>query len=315
MTFFLSGCEKDLYEDAFPEDNSEMIVKKMNGKDLEKFPLLQHKLNQIQVFKNSALNKIITDTIYNFTINTDEAIYIEKGDAHSFTFPINRVGNYGKLENLLVSKNKEGAYDTFLVQYDFSATELETMTKEKLQTYSTKFTYFDYDSNTLLNNKTGAFSVYMCVETWTGVEHETYEGNYDGDAVDTEIIWTNTSSVCSWVATTNGFFDGGGGTTSTGNGTGNTGGSVPNTGSSSIYIVGTLYTAPTPCTNCPDLNMAFADFLSNLDTTQSDYLDANPDIKIIIQNYFNQPRASQAFANEALNNIINGVTQTLSIEF
>ncbi|KGO81369.1 hypothetical protein Q762_09120 [Flavobacterium cauense R2A-7] len=304
----LSSCEKDLYEDAFQNDNAKMIVKRMNKKDLEKFPLLQQKLNHIELFKNSVHNKIITDTVYNFAISTDEAVYIEEGDYHSFTFPINRKDSYGKLENLLVSKNKEGGYNTFLVQYDFSALKLKTITKEELKTHSTKFTYIDFDSNNLLNSKIGAFSVYMCSETWTGVEHEIYEGNYDGDAVDVEIIWTNTASTCSWVATTDGFFGSGGTTSSTssGNGTGNTGGSTPNTGSSNIDIVGTLYTAPTPCTNCPDLNLMYADFLSELNNTQLSYLNANLDIKEQIKNYFNQPGASSAFALEALNNIING---------
>ena len=55
-----------------------------------------------------------------FTINTNQGIYIEDGNYHSFTFPISRDSDNDLMENLLLSLQEDGSYKAFLVTYEIS---------------------------------------------------------------------------------------------------------------------------------------------------------------------------------------------------
>lgn len=58
-----------------------------------------------------------------FTIETDEIVFIEKGDYHSYTFPIIREEENGLVENLLFSYELDGTYKIFLVKYNLNEQE------------------------------------------------------------------------------------------------------------------------------------------------------------------------------------------------
>lgn len=72
------------------------------------------------------MDRIINDTINNFSIDTDYGLYIEEGDYHSYTFKITRPnGSNYLLENVVVSKKNETEYETILYQYNITEQELD----------------------------------------------------------------------------------------------------------------------------------------------------------------------------------------------
>jgi hypothetical protein len=77
--------------------------------------------------------RIIVDTLRNFLINTDEGLFIEYADLHSFTFPITRPIDNGKLENLVLSYQLDGTYKSKILKYDLTAQEKLDLDLDQLQ--------------------------------------------------------------------------------------------------------------------------------------------------------------------------------------
>jgi hypothetical protein len=91
-----------------------------NSKAFEKLTIPKSRLNA-----NSSINRIINDTINNFSVETNYGVYIETENYHSYTFKILRPnGSNYLLENIVVSKITASEYETILYQYDITADEL-----------------------------------------------------------------------------------------------------------------------------------------------------------------------------------------------
>jgi len=80
-------------------------------------------INALSKNKNNAIGKTITYNELGFTVRTDFAKYIEKGEYNSYTF--STVQKYNEnIKNVLFSMNENGEYDAFLVTYSYSKQEL-----------------------------------------------------------------------------------------------------------------------------------------------------------------------------------------------
>jgi hypothetical protein len=91
-----------------------------NSKAFEKLTIPKSRLNA-----NLSINRIINDTINNFSVETNYGVYIETENYHSYTFKILRPnGSNYLLENIVVSKISASEYETILYQYDITADEL-----------------------------------------------------------------------------------------------------------------------------------------------------------------------------------------------
>lgn len=78
--------------------------------------------------KNKFNSKIISDTINNFTIETEGGTFIEYQNYHSYTFKVLRTnGSNYLLENIVVSKDGDKEYETYLYQYNITETELDML--------------------------------------------------------------------------------------------------------------------------------------------------------------------------------------------
>lgn len=60
---------------------------------------------------------------YNFFVNTDKILFIEHGDYNSYTFPVFRLPDNGKTENLVLSLEADGTYTAALYTYTLTQQE------------------------------------------------------------------------------------------------------------------------------------------------------------------------------------------------
>lgn len=124
------SCSKDVYdEDAQFSDPKRMLVKKIGFAELKSNNQVFAKYADFEEAKERRKNsRIIEDTIYNYTIDTEKGIYIEKGDYNSYTFATQKADSQptDKIENIVFMLNSKGEYDTYIVRYDFTAEELKT---------------------------------------------------------------------------------------------------------------------------------------------------------------------------------------------
>ena len=80
-------------------------------------------VNKKNVVSSFRSNRIIRDTIRNFSIDTQEGLYITYANLHSYTFPVYRDFDNGKLENLVLSSQSDGSYKVKLLIYNLTAQE------------------------------------------------------------------------------------------------------------------------------------------------------------------------------------------------
>lgn len=131
LTFLLSGCEKDLYEDNLQNNLRSVTMKDFSIKDLKSDKaFLRNKIEEIKQhsFKRDKNNKIVYDSINNFYFDDENGIFIDDGVNHSYVFTIDKNIDEN-IEKLVFSSNPDGTYKTLIAKYDFSAQELATLSK------------------------------------------------------------------------------------------------------------------------------------------------------------------------------------------
>lgn len=113
--FVFFSCSEDNEINYHNHNESRIKVKQITIQDLSTNQKVLEKLtNPKSRFEiNSSTNRIINDSINNFSIDTDFGLYIEDGDYHSYTFKIKRPnGSNYLLENVVVSKKNDTEYET-----------------------------------------------------------------------------------------------------------------------------------------------------------------------------------------------------------
>ncbi len=134
--FAFIGCNDDnLHEHKYDAEagiKSRKISFNEFKNHTEAFDLVAD-VNKKQSESNSALNKIIKDTLNNFTIDTQEGLYLQYANLHSFTFPIHREEDNGKLENLVLSYQNDGSYKVKILKYDLTPQEKADLELDQLK--------------------------------------------------------------------------------------------------------------------------------------------------------------------------------------
>lgn len=137
--------------------------------EIENQTSLRYTVKKISSGDAALQTKEISQIIYNFNKNSsrtgknsfdfklieDEGLLIEAGDYNSFTFPILSESAQDLLLNLLISKQKDGTYNSYIVSYDLTDDEIErTLAGEKIELYNKiGFAKIDFDTDNLLGAK------------------------------------------------------------------------------------------------------------------------------------------------------------------
>jgi hypothetical protein len=99
---------------------------------------------------NGTLNRIIQDPIRNFSFDTNDGLYLEYLNLHTYTFPIKRPVDNGKLENLVISLQNDGTYKVKLYVYNLTSQEkidLELNKLNRIQNPVTSINIENFDTS------------------------------------------------------------------------------------------------------------------------------------------------------------------------
>lgn len=195
MIFILIGCSEDLYEKE--NSNSGLILKILPKDEVFKNQKLISKVMQTESINKQVQGKIVTDTIYDFTINTNSATYINNLGIETFTFEVLREVSDGKLENLILREKQHGEFDVFLIKYSFTIEQKNQIGFNPSQFNSPIYTLIDFDYQSLLTSKCLYRASLDCSENWnlicnTGPPNQ---GDLTGGSIQEE-------EYCNWVMTT-----------------------------------------------------------------------------------------------------------------
>lgn len=174
-TLLVVSCSSDIYEQQIEKSNKSM--KMLNRSEIVKIPKLTSKLTEIKSTQNKVQERIVADTTYNFSVDTNSAIYINSGASETYTFNVLRENSNNKIENLLLIANSDGTFRTFLIKYDFTNSEKQTQGFNPLNYKSPKYTEIEADYSQLVNNRCMYRSDFICVDTYEYDRIETNSGS------------------------------------------------------------------------------------------------------------------------------------------
>jgi hypothetical protein len=229
----------------------------------EKNTKLTKAANLLKTQKENKSAKIIYDTIFDFYYDDQNGIYIETGTKNTYTFPVFRSTSDGKIENILFTLNDKNEYDIYLVKYDLTKEELETLTNEQLSLIDKD--YFGL----YVDGKVPAPEL-ECIDilqqTVVPIDQGDLTGNFGY-----QTVWVVVASFCSWNLPGGGGEGEGEGDSSNSSSNGTTGNSSSNSGNSGFVTSNTgATTAIVPMSEESIRQKNFA--LTILTTEQRDWL-------------------------------------------
>ena len=133
----LFSCTTVDLENLNHENKAGIKSKKITFSELQKHTEVFNLVNEFNQKQNgpiSKLNKNIKNRTEPFTVDTHEGLYLEYANLHSFTFPIHREIDNGKLENLVFSYQNDGSYKIKILKYDLTPHEKIDLKRNQLKT-------------------------------------------------------------------------------------------------------------------------------------------------------------------------------------
>ncbi len=155
FTTFFSSCEKDLYEEAINENNTqgkiilENFSLKSNNSSIELLKTVR-KFNQLKKHKANA--RMVYDSILNFYYDDEKGIHLQINDKHSYTFSVARPNGDGKLENIIFNSKEDGTFGVYVVKYEMTNEQLKTMSQTQIENIDKTIKEIDLDTGGQVSN-------------------------------------------------------------------------------------------------------------------------------------------------------------------
>ena len=154
-SFFLQNCDNDSDNQLIDES---LIAAQLTGEIISKEDIGKKSPNILSIVNDLKYNKegSLVSKSEAFEIIDEHAKYLQYGDYESYTFPIQReASEFSGLENLLISKQKDGSYKPILVVYNVDALEMEQLQNGENIDLTGKigFKTIDFDIDEVITSK------------------------------------------------------------------------------------------------------------------------------------------------------------------
>ncbi|WP_296148613.1 hypothetical protein [uncultured Flavobacterium sp.] len=148
--------------------------------DYEKLQTIEQK---IKSNRQSVDGRMEYDSLYGFYIDTEKILLIEKAGYYSYTIPIKRDAENGKVENLVLSFDVDGSFKSYLTAYSLTSEEKNQLSEgEKVANLETKTSIAALSDNAASSGGSGG-----------GIFHDA-----NGNCFVVDHIWTDQSGTLSW---------------------------------------------------------------------------------------------------------------------
>ncbi|MGV7105573.1 hypothetical protein [Flavobacterium sp. U410] len=131
-------------EDYIQKQNSaqqtqDFKISLLTKSEIHKRTSLAERINRISgLNRSNGLNRVVYDSIYDFYIDTDQALLIENDSLTSYTFSVVRPEQEIQTENLVI-QTKNDSTVVYLVDYQEDLNVVKNMTAEEAMTLNTLF--------------------------------------------------------------------------------------------------------------------------------------------------------------------------------
>lgn len=249
--FFISCNEDDVHKNHshFNESKSNFKIIKLDK--IKDTGVLERIQNPKSIVKNN--NRLVFDSINDFSVDIDKAIVIERNNKTSYTFKIIRSDsvNNNYLENLVIAVLPNNIYKSFIYRYNITEDERQTLKYFQYINIENKYEVIPIENTSITSEIAKEYPCFNTDIVWI-TTYTCPEGNHGADNFDNCWYYQNGLASTSgyWsVSTVLGMCDDGGGDTGD-----NTGDNADNTsgGVSGDDIIDTVPFEP--CNDCPEID-------------------------------------------------------------
>ena len=157
IAVLLASCSEDLYETESNKSNYK--VSYVNSVAIEKNKELLKTLKEKKIIKTNSLNRIIIDTVNNFSIDTDFVKFLQGPNFNSYTFKvIEQEENY--LDNLVLVSHAGAPYSAFIMRYNLTEQEKIALNTGQTIDFTNKAKVLKLSNSNIANEALGKLIYY-----------------------------------------------------------------------------------------------------------------------------------------------------------
>lgn len=248
LSLMVFSCQTE--ETFLEKEPSHLIVKKIseeqvfeNNRILSRLNELTNPNKKLPLEADKSFNKIVYDSTYNFTIDTDNCIFTDDGISQTYTFPIFRDNKPFVSENLII-KIEQNEISTYLFDYQEDIDNFKNLTQDEIylkEIKKYKISNLDNTDQMLAKGEyDNSTEMVICADVFVYTLVEYHEGDLTGGPL-YEWKWLYIGQECYFASGgLSGGSSGSGGNVSSGGGASNTSPSNINTAPTTIsYSDGT----------------------------------------------------------------------------
>lgn len=157
ISFILQNCEKDDFQQNIENSDKtqEIISRKFSLEKIPHFNQVKEKLNKINSNLNDASqlrNRTVNTDNDSISILTNDILYMEYAQTHTYTFKINRTNPQHFIENIVLHYNVDSqSYDEYLIQYNISFEQYQNVLNDIPLDENVEVDMFQLDNGTLVS--------------------------------------------------------------------------------------------------------------------------------------------------------------------
>ncbi len=157
LTFgmLFTSCEKDLDENVIQQD-SKAIIQRISLNEIENLKLNEKLIETVNKIKFKKIENKHGRFVYNpqfdFYIDDEKGLYIEKDGVKSYTFQILRENTTDKIENIVFVSNSNNEFKIYTTKYTLTPSQIENLFQNKLINVDNTVNNFEINSLQLKND-------------------------------------------------------------------------------------------------------------------------------------------------------------------
>ena len=140
LFLIFTGCQKEeLIEEPTETENSGVQKDIVSKQDILENLELMNAVNTAKMkisTRGKNMKSATSASTYSLHIDMENAVYLQKGSYHSYTFPVER--RNGLIENLVVGLQENGSYRTILITYSLNGDDIRALKNHEIIDLSKK---------------------------------------------------------------------------------------------------------------------------------------------------------------------------------
>lgn len=155
FTFIMAGILlNSCQEDNIKNESENFKLSYISLDHVKKNQKVMKVLSEKKLIQNSNNSKIIYDSVYDYSIDTDKIIYLESENYHSYTFAVEKSG-ITTTDNLVLISQPDGSYVTRILSYNLTESDKDAIRTGQPMDFTNKTKIYNLSQSNIADDVFG----------------------------------------------------------------------------------------------------------------------------------------------------------------